>query len=50
MGYLQPPLLDPAIASENVLRIALTEMTIQGVGSRRVTDALEALCGSKFQR
>ena len=39
----RPVSLDTAMASEKVRRIALAEMTIQGVASRWVKDILESL-------
>ena len=41
----QPVSLDAAMASEKALRLALTEITIQGVASHRVKDILQTLWG-----
>ena len=41
----RPASLDAAMASETALHIALAEMYIQGVATRRVKNVLESLCG-----
>ena len=43
----RPASLDAAMASETALHIALAEMYIQGVATRRVKSVLESLCGFK---
>ena len=41
----QPSALDKGIRSERALKIAMAEMYIQGVSTRKVTSILEKLCG-----
>ena len=40
-----PSALDKGIRSERALKVALAEMYVQGVSTRRVTKVLEELCG-----
>lgn len=40
-----PSALDKGIRSERALKVALAEMYVQGVSTRKVTKVLEELCG-----
>lgn len=40
-----PSALERGLRSERALKLAVAEMYVQGVSTRRVTDVLEALCG-----
>lgn len=42
----RPQSLDAALLSEKALRVALAEMYVQGVSTRRVSAVLESLCGT----
>ena len=42
----RPLSLDAALLSEKALKVALAEMYVQGVSTRRVSAVLESLCGS----
>lgn len=44
-GAFRPASLEAALLSEKALKVALAEMYIQGVATRRVKEILEALCG-----
>ena len=44
-GNFRPASLDAALLSEKALKVALAEMYVQGVATRRVKEILEALCG-----
>jgi transposase-like protein len=44
-GSLRPARLDAALLSEKALKVALAEMYVQGVATRRVKEVLESLCG-----
>jgi transposase-like protein len=44
-GAFRPASLEAALLSQKALKVALAEMYIQGVATRRVKDILEALCG-----
>jgi putative transposase len=44
-GEFYPSFLDKGIRSERALRVALAEMYIQGVSTRKVNNILEDLCG-----
>jgi len=43
----RPQSLEAACLSERALKIALAEMYVQGVSTRRVSQVLEALCGTQ---
>ena len=40
-----PSALDRGIRSERAMKLAIAEMYVQGVSTRKVTEAMEALCG-----
>jgi len=42
----RPQSLDAALLSEKALKVALAEMYVQGVSTRRVSAVLESLCGT----
>ena len=42
----RPQSLEAALLSEKALRVALAEMYVQGVSTRRVSAVLESLCGT----
>jgi len=42
----RPQSLEAALLSEKALKVALAEMYVQGVSTRRVTAVLESLCGT----
>jgi len=42
----RPQSLEAALLSEKALKVALAEMYVQGVSTRRVSQVLEALCGT----
>ncbi len=42
----RPQSLEAALLSEKALKVALAEMYVQGVSTRRVSAVLEALCGT----
>jgi putative transposase len=44
-GAFRPASLDAALLSEKALKVALAEMYVQGVATRRVKEVLETLCG-----
>lgn len=44
-GGFCPASLDAALLSEKALKVALAEMYVQGVATRRVKEILESLCG-----
>ena len=44
-GQFYPNLLDKGSRSERALKLAIAEMYIQGVSTRKVSEAMEALCG-----
>ncbi len=44
-GHFRPASLEAALLSEKALKVALAEMYVQGVATRRVKEILEALCG-----
>jgi transposase-like protein len=44
-GGFRPASLEAALLSEKALKVALAEMYIQGVATRRVKEILETLCG-----
>ncbi|MBC7806621.1 MAG: IS256 family transposase [Akkermansiaceae bacterium] len=43
-----PQSLDAALLSEKALKVALAEMYVQGVSTRRVSAVLESLCGTSI--
>jgi len=43
----RPQSLDAALLSEKALKVALAEMYVQGVSTRRVSAVLESLCGTR---
>jgi transposase-like protein len=44
----RPQSLDAALLSEKALKVALAEMYVQGVSTRRVSAVLESLCGTSI--
>ncbi|MBC8143859.1 MAG: IS256 family transposase [Armatimonadetes bacterium] len=44
----RPQSLEAALLSEKALKVALAEMYVQGVSTRRVSAALESLCGTNI--
>ena len=44
-GHFRPASLEAALLSEKALKVALAEMYVQGVATRRVKEIMEALCG-----
>jgi transposase-like protein len=44
----RPKSLEAALLSEKALRVALAEMYVQGVSTRRVSAVLESLCGTSI--
>ena len=44
-GSFRPASLEAALLSEKALKVALAEMYVQGVATRRVKEIMEALCG-----
>ena len=44
-GEFYPPFLEKGIRSERALKVALAEMYVQGVSTRKVDSILQALCG-----
>jgi len=45
----RPQSLEAALLSEKALKVALAEMYVQGVSTRRVSAVLESLCGVSFR-
>jgi putative transposase len=49
-GDFYPSFLEKGLRSERALKIALAEMYVQGVSTRKVTRILEELCGLQVSR
>src|SRR5215216_8060829 len=49
-GGFYPQALEKGLRSERALRLALAEMYVQGVSTRKVAAIIEQLCGSSVSR
>jgi len=45
-----PSALEKGCRSERALKLAIAEMYVQGVSTRRVNEVLEKMCGLEFER